>query len=186
MSFSIPLPKLSLQRVASLSILLALDLTITRLTTITLIPYQLVFSLRFLVDTVIGMIGGPVWTFVTLGLFDIIDTLTSGGGSFIIWYLLVEAVQGFFYGLFFYGKRLNASNTRHWLYVSIATIVIMGIGTFTLTPLLTQIYFHTPIVAQYASGRWLKIFEIPIRICLTMLAIPRLQTIPELRKLANL
>lgn len=62
----------------------------------------------------------------------------------------------------------------------------MLISTFIFTPLLVQIYFHVPFWAQYVAGRWLKIFEIPIRIIVIMLVVPRLQRIPELRKLANL
>lgn len=98
----------------------------------------------------------------------------------------MEAIQGFFYGLFFYSKPLSWSSKKDWLHVTIATVVIMLISTFILTPLLIQIYFGVPFWAQYLAGRWLKVFEIPLRIIITMLVIPRLQKIPELRKLANL
>ncbi len=67
-----------------------------------------------------------------------------------------------------------------------ATLVIMLIGTFIFTPLLIQIYYGTPIIAQFIAGRWLKIFEIPMRVIITMAIIPALQRIPELRKLANI
>lgn len=181
-----PLPQLTSNRLISLAMLIALALVVGRFS-LPLIPQQLIVSLTFLVNTIIGMIGGPLWGCISLGILDIIDTLSSSGAShFIIWWTLIEALQGFFYGLFFYGKSLSWSSKKDWLYVSIATVVIMLIGTFIFTPLLIQIYFGVPFWAQYLAGRWLKIFEIPLRIILTMLLIPRLQKIPELAKLANL
>ena len=179
-------PKLTLKRVVSLAMLIALAFIVGKFS-IPVIPQQLVISLTFIVNTIIGMIGGPIWGFISLGILDVVDTLSSSSaGNFIIWWTLMEAIQGFFYGLFFYGKPLSWSSKKDWLHVTIATVVIMLIGTFILTPLLIQIYFGVPFWAQYLVGRWLKIFEIPVRIIITMLVIPRLQKIPELRKLANL
>ncbi|MGT2828395.1 folate family ECF transporter S component [Streptococcus hillyeri] len=178
-------PKLTTQRLVTLAMLVALAFIIGKFS-VTIIPKQLVVSVAFVVNTVIGMIGGPVWSFITFAVFDVVDNLSSGAGNFIIWWTLMEAVQGFFYGYFFYGKALQWQSKKDWLHVTLATVVIMLIGTFIFTPLLIQIYFGTPIVAQYIAGRWLKIFEIPIRIIVTMALLPQLQRIPELRKLMGL
>lgn len=179
------IPKLSPQRLATLAMLIALTFIVGKFS-ISIIPQQLVVSLTFLTNTLIGMVAGPVWAFITLGLYDVVDNLSGGSGNFIIWWTLMEAVQGFFYGYFFYGKSLDWQNKKDWLHVSIATLVIMLIGTFIFTPLLIQIYYGTPIIAQFIAGRWLKIFEIPIRVAITMLIIPQLQRIPELRKLVGI
>lgn len=179
-------PKLTLKRLVSLAMLIALAFIVGKFS-IPVIPQQLVISLTFIVNTIIGIIGGPIWGFISLGILDVVDTLSSSSaGNFIIWWTLMEAIQGFFYGLFFYSKPLSWSSKKDWLHVTIATVVIMLISTFILTPLLIQIYFGVPFWAQYLAGRWLKVFEIPLRIIITMLVIPRLQKIPELRKLANL
>lgn len=178
-------PPLTPKRLVSLAMLIALAFIVSKFS-IPIIPQQLVISLTFIVNTIIGMIAGPFWAFISLGILDVVDNLSSGAGNFIIWWTLMEAVQGFFYGYFFYEKPLSWSSKKDWLHVTLATVVIMLIGTFIFTPLLIQIYFGVPFWAQYLSGRWLKIFEIPLRIIITMLVIPRLQTIPELRKLANL
>lgn len=178
-------PHLSIQLLAALAILVALTLIVSKFS-ITVIPNQLVVGFTYIVHTVIGMIGGPIWGFISLFLIDIVDTLTSGGTTFIIWWTLLEAVQGFFYGYFYYGKKLDWHNTSDWLHVTLATVVIMLIGTFIFTPLLVQIFFGTPIIAQFIAGRWLKIFEIPVRVVITMAIIPQLQRIPELRKLAGI
>lgn len=178
-------PKPTPKRLVSLAMLIALAFIVGKFS-IPIIPQQLVVSLTFIVNTIIGMIAGPIWGFISLAILDVVDNLSSGEGNFIIWWTLMEAVQGFFYGFFFYGRELRWSSKKDWLHVTIATLVTMLIGTFIFTPLLIQIYFGVPFWAQYVAGRWLKIFEIPLRIIITMLVVPRLQRIPELRKLANL
>ena len=178
-------PNLTPKRLVSLAMLIALAFIVGKFS-IPIIPQQLVISLTFIVNTIIGMIAGPLWGFISLGMLDIVDNLSSGAGNFIIWWTLMEAIQGFFYGLFFYRRPISWSNKKDWLHVTIATVIIMLVGTFILTPLLIQIYFGVPFWAQYLAGRWLKIFEIPLRIIITMLVIPKLQQIPELRKLADL
>ncbi|WP_286784074.1 folate family ECF transporter S component [Streptococcus sp. UBA4344] len=178
-------PKLTPKRLVSLAMLIALAFIVGKFS-IPIIPQQLVVSLTFVVNTIIGMIAGPIWGAISLAILDVVDNLSSGAGNFIIWWTVMEAVQGFFYGLFFYGKEISWSNKHDWLHVTFATLVTMLIGTFIFTPLLVQIYFGVPFWAQYLAGRWLKIFEIPLRIIITMLVVPKLQKIPELRKLANL
>ncbi|MGT2887048.1 folate family ECF transporter S component [Streptococcus didelphis] len=178
-------PKLTVQRLVTLAMLIALAIIVSKFS-LPLIPQQLVISLAFIVNTIIGMIAGPFWGFISLALIDVVDNLVGGSGNFIIWWTLMEAIQGFFYGFFFYGKSLSTSNKKDWLYVSLATLIIMLIGTFTITPLLIQLYFGVPFWAQYAAGRWLKIFEIPIRVILTMVLIPALQKIPEIKRLSRL
>lgn len=166
-------PKLTLKRLVSLAMLIALAFIVGKFS-IPVIPQQLVISLTFIVNTIIGMIGGPIWGFISLGILDVVDTLSSSSGNFIIWWTLMEAIQGFFYGLSFIVSHCRVKQ-KDWLHVTIATVVIMLISTFILTPLLIQIYFGVPFWAQYLAGRWLKVFEIPLRIIITMLVIPRLQ-----------
>lgn len=178
-------PSLSLQLLVSLAMLIALSLIVGKFS-LSIIPKQLVISATFVVHVIIGTIAGPIWSFVSLAAIDLIGALLSGKSNFIIWWTLMEAAQGFFYGFFFYGKKLDWHKKKDWLHVTVATLVIMLIGTFIFTPLLIQIYFKTPIAVQYAAGRWLKIFEIPIRVVITMVILPQLQRIPEFRRLAGI
>lgn len=175
-------PKMSVQRLVSIAMLIALTLVISKFS-IPVIPQQLVISFAFIGNTMIGMIAGPIWAFISLALVDVVNNLASGSGNFIIWWTLMEAVQGLLYGFFFYRKPLSTANKKDWVYVSMATIIIMLFGTFIFTPLLIQIYFHVPFWAQYAAGRWFKVFEIPLRVIITMVLVPALQRIPEIKKL---
>lgn len=116
-------PKLSPQRLVTLAMLIALAFAIGKLS-IPIIPQQLIISPTFIVNVMIGMIGGPIWAFISLAILDIVDNLSSGAGNFIIWWTLLEAVQGLFYGLFFYQKSLSWTNKKDWLHVTIATAII--------------------------------------------------------------
>ena len=108
-----------------------------------------------------------------------------GGDPFIIWFTLIEALQGILYGYFFYGKELRFERKRDWLWVTLATVAVMGVGTFTLTPLALHLQYGVPFVGLYATRAW-SVFEIPLRVVATMLIVPQLQQIPELRKLMGL
>ncbi|TWS95457.1 folate family ECF transporter S component [Streptococcus sp. sy018] len=177
-------PKMTSQRLVTLAMLAALAIVISKFS-ITVIPNQLVVGFTFIVNTIIGMVAGPIWSFITLALIDVVDNLSSGQGNFIIWWTLMEAIEGLLYGLFFHGHLLSKTKKQDWFRVTLAVLVIMLFSTFLMTPFLIQTYFGTPIIAQYLAGRWLKIFEIPVRIIAIMLLIPQLQKIPELRKLVK-
>lgn len=178
-------PKLSVQRLATIGIFLALTYVIGRFS-LTLIPKQLVLSFTFITETVIGVLAGPSLSFLIFGLFDIVDTLFSEkAGMFLIGWTIMEAILGFFYGAFFFGKSITWSSKKDWLYVSLAVAVITILGSFIMTPLLIQHYYKVPIAAQFIAGRWLKIFEIPIRIVVTMAVLSQLQRLAEYRKLLN-
>lgn len=177
-------PKMTSQRLVTLAMLIALTIIISKFS-IVVIPNQLVVSFTFLVNTIIGMIAGPIWGFISFALIDVVDNLSSGQGNFIIWWTVMEAIEGFLYGLFFHGKVLRRESKQDWLRVTGAVLVIMTFSTFLMTPFLVQTYFGTPFVAQYIAGRWLKIFEIPLRIIVIMLVVPQLQKIPELKKLVH-
>ena len=180
------IPKLSVNRLVTLSMLIAVAFILSQLT-IRLIPGQLHIAFTFIADVVIGAIGGPFWSFISLGVLDLVTIFLSPDASnFIIWWTLMEATTGLLYGVFFYQKSLSWDSKSDWLYVTMATFAIMLFSTFIMTPLLIQLYFKVPFVAQFISGRWLKIFEWPLRVVVTMLVLPALQRIPSVRKLMGL
>ncbi len=181
---NLKLPKLTTQRLTTLAILVALALIVSKFS-LSIIPKQLSVSFTFIVHAVIGMVGGPIWALISLAVVDVVDILTQGGDFNPLW-TIMEAAQGFFYGYFFFGKSLSWNKIKDWGHVTLAVVVVMLIGTFIFTPLLIQMMYGTSFIAQYVAGRWLKIFEIPIRVLILMFILPQLQRIPELRKLAEI
>lgn len=180
MKFSFP--KLSPQLMATLAMLMALTYVLD-LFTISVIPNQLQVGVTFIAKVLIGSIAGPWLSALVAIIYDILAFFLNNTGYSFIWgFTLVEALQGFLYGLFFFGKKLSFNNWKNWLYVVFATVITMGIGTFILTPILLNVYYQTPFAVIYAA-RVYKVLEIPIRVLLIMLVLPFLQRIPEFAKL---
>ena len=180
------MPKLTTQRLVTIAMLIALAYVVDQFK-ITIIPNQLVISFGFVVNAIMGAITGPVYAFLTGALEDIITMLlSSNAANFIPLWTVMDAFLSGLYGFFFYGREISTQKKKDWVYVSIAVTIITVLGSLILTPLLIQIYFKTPFVAQYIAGRWIKVFEIPLRILVIMLFLPQLQRIPELRKLMGL
>lgn len=178
-------PKMTTQRLVTLAMLIAIAFVISQFD-IRIIPNQLQITFTFLVNAVIGAVAGPIWGFVSLAVLDLSTIfLSPDAANFLPAWTVMEATTGLLYGLFFYGKELSWASKKSWFYVSGAIFAIMLFSTFIMTPLLLQIYFKIPIAVQYAT-RWIKIFEIPIRIVATMLILPQVQRIPEMRKLMGL
>ncbi|EHJ53334.1 folate family ECF transporter S component [Streptococcus macacae] len=175
-------PKLTVHLMTAIAVLLALNFILGKFS---FGNKLLQISPNFIDNTIIGSIAGPVISFFTLGLWDIISFLLSGKGDFIIWFTLIEALQGFMYGYFFYGKEIKVNQWRDWVYVSLASLINLAVSTFFLTPLALHWYYKIPFIALYAA-RAVKILELPIRIIVTMLIMPQLQRIPELRKLMGI
>lgn len=178
-------PTLTTQRLVTLAMLIGAGFVLHQLDQ--RITPQLQVTITFIVHAIIGAIGGPIWSFVTLAILDLVTIFVSpDAANFIPAWTLMEATTGSLYGLFFYGKSLQWQSKKDWLYVAGATFAIMLFSTFVMTPLLIQIYFKVPFLAQYASGRIFKIIEWPIRVLITMAVLPQLQRIPDIRKLMDL
>ena len=180
------MPKMTPQRLVTIAILIALAYVVDQFK-ITIIPNQLVVGFGFIVNAIMGSITGPVYAFLTGAVEDIITMLlSSNAANFIPLWTLMDAFLSGLYGFFFFGREISTQKKKDWLYVSMAVTTITVLGSLILTPLLIQIYFKTPFVAQFIAGRWIKVFEIPLRILVIMLILPQLQRIPELRKLMGI
>ncbi|MGT2911178.1 folate family ECF transporter S component [Streptococcus cameli] len=179
-------PKMTTQRLVTVAMLIGLAFIIDKFK-LTIIPNQLVVSFGFIVNAIMGSITGPLYAFLIGAVEDVVTMLlSSNAANFIPLWTVMDAFISGLYGLFFYGKEISYNKKKDWVYVSITVSIITILGSLILTPLLIQIYFKTPFVAQYIAGRWIKIFEIPVRIFVLMAILPQLQRIPELRKLMGL
>jgi ECF transporter S component (folate family) len=174
-------PKFTVRLLVVLAMVLALKFVLGKLT-ITVIPEVLKFSPAFIANTLYGMIAGPVISFFTFGLFDIVSFILGGGKLFLWEFTAIEAFQGFLYGLLFYHVAIDPKKLKSWLQVSLAVVIIMGVGSFLLTPLVIEKYYHVPFWAQLLGTRVWKFAEIPIRIVAIMAIFPALQRIPQINK----
>lgn len=175
-------PQLTLRLMTAIAVLLAINFILGKFSFGTKL---LQVSPTFIANTVIGSIAGPILSFIVFGFWDLISFFLSGKGDFIIWFTLIEALQGFIYGYFFYRKEIHWQNKKDWAYVTLATGVNMALSTFFLVPLALHWYYGIPLAVLYGT-RAIKLLEIPIHILMTMLILPQLQKIPELRKMMDI
>ena len=178
-------PTLTVQLLVALAMIVALCFVLEKFS-IFHITRLMKNSPDFLGYTLIGSVAGTKVSCLISAVYDVVSFFfVNQGHPFIIWFTLIEAVQGILYGYFFYGKELRFERKRDWLWVTLATVAVMGVGTFTLTPLALHLQYGVPFVGLYATRAW-SVFEIPLRVVATMLIVPHLQQIPELRKLMGL
>lgn len=177
-------PKLTVQLLVAIAMLLALNLVIENYFSIRL-SRTLHFQFTFIPQSILGMIAGPVWGAFFSALADPIIAAVSGQ-DMIPSFILIEAVSAFIYGYFFYRKPLDIQNRKDWLYVTGVVLLSQLFVSFLLTPAALHFHYGTPWLVLYSSRAIKAVFEIPVRIVITMFIIPQLQRIPELRKLAGI
>lgn len=177
-------PSLTTQRLAVLAIVAALLMVVENFLSLRF-SETMQFQFTFLPYTVLGAVGGPIWSALTAIVIDPIALLWSGQ-TFLLGFVVIEAISGFLYGYFFYGKKLRTENKSDWFYVIGVVTLILAITSFGLTPLVLHYYFKMPLAVLYAP-RFVKVLvEIPLRVAVTMLILPRLQEIPLFAKLSGL
>lgn len=178
------IPKLTVRLVAAIALVLALLMLVENVFSIRL-SETLQVQFTFIPSTILGAIAGPVWGALAAAVTDPLFVLMSG--QTMIWtFVLIEGVSAFLYGWFFYQKPLDVSNKKDWLYVTGAVVVIQVVVSFIMTPVALHFHFGTPWIALYTTRVVKAVFEVPLRVVVTMLIMPQLQKIPELRQLMGL
>ncbi len=173
--------KIKLNQFVLLALLLALGIVCAKLT----FGSNLIkVSPSFIPNSLIGMIGGPLWAGITLALGDILGALFSGTPYFPGFTFSAFFVGGL-YGLFFYKKSLNVKRGLDWLYTFVAMTVIMLVdstffNTLWVTLLIPHHTFHTFLALL--SARSLLLIQIPIKTLVIMLIIPNLQAIKPIQR----
>ncbi|HEM6508924.1 folate family ECF transporter S component [Streptococcus suis] len=179
------IPKLTVQLLTAIAMTLALVMVVENYFSIR-ISETLQVQFTFIPNTILGAIAGPVWAAVFAAISDPVFVLFSGQTVLFTW-ILIEAVSAFIYGWFFYQKPLNIKNKADdWLYVTGVVVLIQVVISFIMTPIALHFHFGTPWIVLYSSRFIKAIFEIPLRIVVTMLVLPSLQKIPELAKLMGI
>lgn len=177
-------PMLSIQRLAAIAMLMGLLMVVENYLSLRF-SETLQFQFTFIPYTVLGAIAGPIWSMVAAVVIDPIQVLMSGQ-QFLIGFVLIEAVSAFLYGWFFYKKPLSMDNAKDWLYVISVVVLILGVTSFVMTPLVLHAYYDIPWKVLYASRALKAIVEVPLRVTATMLLMPRLQEIPAVARLMGL
>ena len=178
------IPKLTVQLLTAIAVTLALVMIVENYFSIRLSD-TLQVQFTFIPNTILGAIAGPVWAAVFAAISDPVFVLFSGQTLLFTW-ILNEAVSAFIYGGFVYQKPLDIKNKADWFYVAGVVVLIQIVISFIMTPIALHFHFETPWIALYSSRLIKAVFEIPLRIVVTMLVLPNLQKIPEFAKLMGI
>lgn len=173
-------PKLTVQLLAAIAVVSALAIIVENVFSIRF-SNTLQFQFTFITDTILGSIAGPVWSALVALIIDPIGVLMSGQ-TFMLGFTVIEVVSGFLYGFFFYQRKLDITEKKDWLYVAMVVCIILFASSFVMTPVVLHYHFQTPWIVLYSTRLTKAIVEIPMRIVVTMLIMPPLQRIPEIRK----
>lgn len=174
---------LTLQRSVFLAVLIALIIVAGEFLTIGTGMWQI--GPAFIVNTVTGAVGGPLWTAIAMAIADAIGALFFGKYGFFPGYTLSAFLVGIIYGLFFFRKRLSIERRQDWVYVSVAVIVIMLVDTVFFTSLWVSMTYKLPFKVAILQ-RLPLLLQIPLRVIVIMLVLPALQRIPQARKFFGL
>lgn len=178
------IPKLTVQLLAALALVLALVMLVENLLSIR-VSETLQFQFTFLPNALLGALAGPVWGTLAAVVADPIFVLMSGQ-SFLLGFVVIEGVSAFINGWFFYKKPLDVKEKKDWLYVTGVVLLLQIVISLGLTPLVLHVHFGTPLAVLYAPRLVKAVIEVPLRIVVLMLVLPQLQAIPEIGKLLGI
>jgi ECF transporter S component (folate family) len=172
-------PKMTLRLLVLLAVLLALAVIAGQFLSFGTNVMQV--SFRFVINTIIGTLAGPLWTGLSLGVGDIVGTLLFGKYGYFPGFTFSAFVLGALYGLFFYRKSLSRTKWQDWLYVLAAMTVIMLADTVFFNTLWVTLLYKAPFTVNLAT-RLPLLWQIPLRALVLMLILPALQNIPIIKK----
>lgn len=172
--------KISLQRLVTLAILLALGVVLANFA----VGNQfLQVGPSFLINTFIGAVGGPIWSAITLALGDILHTVFFGKFGYFPGYTFSAFIAGLLYGFFFFKKKLDIKKWQDWLYTFLAFTVIILVNSVFFGTLWVSMLSHIPYhIALFGKARIFALIEIPIETIIVMLIVPPLQRVKSIAK----
>ena len=141
---------------------------------ITISPTQKI-GFSFLSVGVCGMLYGPVLTGMAGMVNDVIKFLLKPTGSFMLGFTLIEGLQGMFYGLFLYRKKISLPRvffTR--LFITILLNLIM-------TPFFLWLYYGKGFIGLVAGRLVKNLISLPITTAVQFMLLRAISEVPVIR-----
>lgn len=95
--------KTTLQKLAQVGLLIALEIIFTRFFSIQTPLFRLGFG--FLPIAIVGLLHGPLWAGAAAGIGDLIGVFMAGTASYFPGFTLTAVLTGVVYGLFLHNKN---------------------------------------------------------------------------------
>ncbi|MBS9339122.1 folate family ECF transporter S component [Fructobacillus sp. M2-14] len=130
------LPKLTVQQLVLLSVLIAMSFILGRLSITTQI---LRISFVFLASSLMGKFFGPLWTAMTMVLLDFVKTTFFGGGHWSPVMAIGVLLAGLIYGSLFYQEKQDAK-VAWWKVILAVLLITIVVNLIINTAALTILY----------------------------------------------
>ncbi|MBS9335505.1 folate family ECF transporter S component [Fructobacillus sp. M1-13] len=165
------LPKLSVQQLVLLAVLIALSFILGRLSITTQIMR---ISFVFLASSLMGKWFGPLWTTMVMVLLDFVKTNFFGGGHWSPIMAIGVLVAGLIYGAFFYQEKPDAKVAWWKVIVAVLFITILVnllINTAALLVLYSPHKSWSVFFSMMATRLPKNIIFFPIQVLMTYFAL---------------
>lgn len=151
--------------ITQLSVLVALEIVLSRFFSISLWNQKLGFS--FVALAMAGMLYGPVGGAIVGGLSDFIGAILFPIGTYFPGFTLTNAIVGVIFGLFLNGKLIEKRKNKTLsliLYTDISVILNLTLCTLLLNTMWISILYKTPFKELMATRLVQCCIMIPVEI----------------------
>lgn len=161
----------SINAIATTGLLLAIRTVLA-----VFLSFQITDSLRisvsFIANVIIGVLYGPVVSFVAGGVGDLVQFVIKPTGAFFPGWTLSAALSGFIFGLFFYKKWPKKVVDIKYIVLCIVTLTVeMIVINITLGTFWCSLMYGKGF-AFYFTSRFVKnIIQLPINVFITYMVL---------------
>lgn len=157
--------------ITQLSVLVALEIVLSRFLSISLWNQKLGFS--FVALAMAGMLYGPTGGAIVGGLSDFIGAILFPIGAYFPGFTLTNAIVGVIFGLFLNGKLIEKRKNKTLsliLYTDISVVLNLFFCTLLLNTMWISILYKTPLRELMAT----RLIQCLIMIPIEMIVLPML------------
>lgn len=182
--------KLTLYELCSVAMLIALTAVLSQVSGFLRIGNISKFSVSFISVYVAAVLYGPWLGGLVGALADVISFVANPTGGYIFWFTLIEFVNGFLFGVFFYRSNFERDSAPAFVLkavlCSLAQLAVnMVLRTYILVDLgFVPMSFAKAFIVRLPASGSMAVLKVPVLVALESF-VPRLVRIARKRKIAK-
>ena len=139
------LKKLSVYQLCTIAMLIALTAVLSQISGNLRIGNVSKFSVSFISVYITAVAFGPLVGGLVGAVADVISYLANPTGAYIFWFTLIEFVNGFLFGVFFYRAQIKTEKKLYFVLRALLCVVSqLAVNMFLRTYLLMKLGFMSP------------------------------------------
>ena len=182
--------KLTLYELCSVAMLIALTAVLSQVSGFLRIGNISKFSVSFISVYIAAVLYGPWLGGLVGALADVISFVANPTGGYIFWFTLIEFVNGFLFGVFFYRSNFERDSAPVFalkaVLCSLAQLAVnMILRTYILVDLgFVPMSFAKAFIVRLPASGSMAVLKVPVLVALESF-VPRLVRIARKRKIAK-